>query len=191
MAKRYLGYGYTNAQGIAKLEFDPDGEPLTHSYTGVGAGIMDIVAESGNLESDPYQVYDCLLYAATEENITGAKEYKNPGVSGSYTWDYPFCWDLEVQSVSNPSNHVVRVFEENSTSASYWAADLSALGISDNAYHTLQVKVYQDVVSYSLDGGVPVEVSKNFTGGKLRINFATSGSGSPSTNVKNVKVYPI
>ena len=62
MARRYLGYGYTNSQGIAKLEYDADGEPLTHSYTGVGAGKLDIVAESGSLQSESYAIYDCIVF---------------------------------------------------------------------------------------------------------------------------------
>ena len=62
MARRYLGYGYTNSQGIAKLEYDADGEPLTHSYTGVGAGKLDIVAESGSLQSETYAIYDCIVF---------------------------------------------------------------------------------------------------------------------------------
>lgn len=62
MAKRYLGYGYTNAQGIAKLEYDENGDPLTHSYTGVGAGKINIVAESGTLQSEQYELLDALFY---------------------------------------------------------------------------------------------------------------------------------
>lgn len=62
MAKRYLGYGYTNAQGIAKLEYDANGDPLEHSYTGVGAGKIDIIAQSGSLQSETYSIWDYIKY---------------------------------------------------------------------------------------------------------------------------------
>lgn len=75
MAKRYLGYGYTNAQGVAKLEYDADGEPLTHSYTGVGAGKIDIVAESGTLQSESYTIIDAIL---SDINGVGNIDYTNP-----------------------------------------------------------------------------------------------------------------
>ena len=41
---RYLGYGITNEQGIAHLDHDANGDPITHSYTGTGAGELDIIA---------------------------------------------------------------------------------------------------------------------------------------------------
>lgn len=62
MARRYLGYGYTNAQGIAKLEYDAEGTPIEHSYTGVGAGKIDIVAESSSLQSETYTILDAIFY---------------------------------------------------------------------------------------------------------------------------------
>ena len=85
MAKRYLGYGYTNAQGIAKLEFDADGEPLSHSYTGVGAGKIDIVAESGSLQSETYSILDAIYYDDCSTD-TKSKYYINnaDGTAKSY-----------------------------------------------------------------------------------------------------------
>lgn len=63
MARRYLGHGITNAQGIATLDHDPiDGEPMAHSYTGVGAGKVDIVAKNGSLVSEPYALWDVIKY---------------------------------------------------------------------------------------------------------------------------------
>ena len=62
MARRYLGYGTTNANGVATLEYAPDGTALSHSYTGVGAGKIDIVAESGDLQSSEYELIDAIVY---------------------------------------------------------------------------------------------------------------------------------
>lgn len=64
----YLGYGITDSNGKAKLEYDSEGNPLTHSYTGTGAGEVDIVASLDNtitessLVSETYEVLDCYKY---------------------------------------------------------------------------------------------------------------------------------
>jgi hypothetical protein len=63
----YLGYGVTDSNGKAKLEYDSEGDPLTHSYTGTGAGEIDIVASldnpvsSGSIVSETYEVLDCYV----------------------------------------------------------------------------------------------------------------------------------
>lgn len=62
MANRYLGYGVTNSQGIATLDHDADGNPITHSYTGVGAGEVDIFAISSGVRSDVKSFLDCIIY---------------------------------------------------------------------------------------------------------------------------------
>ncbi len=65
---RYLGYGVTNENGVAKLDHDANGDPLTHSYTGVGAGEIDVVASldnpvsSGSIVSGTLSVWDTLFY---------------------------------------------------------------------------------------------------------------------------------
>jgi hypothetical protein len=64
----YLGYGVTDSNGKAKLEYDAQGNPLTHSYTGTGAGEVDIVASldseitDGSLVSETYSVLDCSYF---------------------------------------------------------------------------------------------------------------------------------
>lgn len=64
----YLGYGVTDSNGIAKLDHDASGNPINHSYTGVGAGEIDVVASldnpiaSGSIVSEPCNVLDCTYY---------------------------------------------------------------------------------------------------------------------------------
>ena len=61
---RYLGYGTTDSNGIAKLDHDANGDPLAHSYTGVGAGEIDVVAsldnpiDEGSIVSEPCNFID-------------------------------------------------------------------------------------------------------------------------------------
>lgn len=40
----YLGYGTTDSNGVAKLDHDANGDAISHSYTGTGAGKIDVVA---------------------------------------------------------------------------------------------------------------------------------------------------
>ena len=69
MAKyRYMGYGTTDSNGIAKLDHDENGSAITHSYTGTGAGEIDVVASldeeivDSSIVSETYEVLDCLVY---------------------------------------------------------------------------------------------------------------------------------
>lgn len=74
MARRLLGTGITNSNGVATLDTAPDGTTLTHSYTGVGAGKIDVVAESGSLQSETYELLDAIFVdngVSTDYNDTG------------------------------------------------------------------------------------------------------------------------
>ena len=74
----YLGYGVTDNQGKAKLEYDSEGNPLTHSYTGTGAGEVDIVASLDNtitessLVSETYELIDAIVI---ENELTANKTW--------------------------------------------------------------------------------------------------------------------
>ena len=72
----YLGYGTTNSDGVAHLDHDADGEPIDHSYTGVGAGEIDVLASldnpiiEGSIVSETYTVHDDLFYCkGTSGNV--------------------------------------------------------------------------------------------------------------------------
>ena len=73
---RYIGYGTTNANGVATLDHDANGNALSHSYTGVGAGEIDFVASTDStitsisIVSEPFGVLDCIFY---DEATTNAK----------------------------------------------------------------------------------------------------------------------
>ena len=67
MSYVYLGYGTTNSEGVAHLDHDADGEPIDHSYIGVGAGEIDVLASldnpivEGSIVSEIYEILDCLF----------------------------------------------------------------------------------------------------------------------------------
>ena len=59
-----IGSGKTDENGVAHLDTDANGDPLTHSYTGVGAGEVDVLASldkpitSSSIVSEIYEVLD-------------------------------------------------------------------------------------------------------------------------------------
>lgn len=84
----YLGYGITDSNGKAKLEYDAQGNQLSHSYTGTGAGEVDIVASldssitDSSLVSETYEVEDCYWI---ETGSTTSGMYSSSG--GTLTLD--------------------------------------------------------------------------------------------------------
>ena len=71
-----IGYGITDENGKAKLEYDAQGNQLSHSYTGTGAGEVDIVASldssitDSSLVSETYSIDDC-YWIETGSTISG------------------------------------------------------------------------------------------------------------------------
>ena len=87
---KYLGYGVTNENGIAKLDHDAQGQEISHSYVGTGAGEIDVVASldnpvvEGSIVSETYSILDALFY---DEAISNAKasQYSDVTTDRSYS----------------------------------------------------------------------------------------------------------
>lgn len=59
--RRLLGYGYTNAGGVATMDYDANNRPIPeHGYVGVGAGKINMRVECRSV-SETYNVLDCVL----------------------------------------------------------------------------------------------------------------------------------
>ena len=73
----YKGYGITDENGKAHLEYDSSGNPLTHSYTGTGAGEIDIVASlddtitESSIISNTYKLIDAKILDPCTTETTG------------------------------------------------------------------------------------------------------------------------
>ena len=95
---RYKGWGTTDSNGVAKLEYDENDDPLTHSYTGVGAGEVDFIASTdgpsaigdGSFQSETFVITDCIVYdrASSSEKNTAIWNNYNSLFDVSYTSDY-------------------------------------------------------------------------------------------------------
>ena len=207
MAKRYLGYGYTNAQGVAKLEYDSEGNALTHSYTGVGAGKIDIVAESGTLQSETYSLIDAVFYNSgigatgdasfynpsnidvdvqsdgtllTQSASSNALYYANIGTTGDlYDFIPSFCIEFDIISSSGVT--AISITEKNGTAK---VKQFSALNITSNNH--VKITVDGTNVIYKVDNNTPV--SEAYTTTQVRVAFLLN---SASMKFKNFVIYPI
>ena len=80
---KYLGYGVTDENGVAHLEHDANGDPLTHSYTGVGAGEVDVLASldkpitDGSIVSEIFVVTDSQFYDSGTTGTPNTEWWKN------------------------------------------------------------------------------------------------------------------
>lgn len=92
MVYKYLGYGVTDSNGVAHLDHDANGDKIQHSYTGVGAGEIDVVASldkpitDGSIVSETYNVLDCTY---CDIATTGQKNTKWYNQSSSWTIGEP------------------------------------------------------------------------------------------------------
>ena len=68
--RRLLGYGYTNAGGVATMDYDANNRPIPeHGYVGVGAGKINMRVECRSV-SETLPVWDYLCY---DGGVTGDK----------------------------------------------------------------------------------------------------------------------
>ena len=72
MSYRYLGYGITDSNGEAKLEYDENGNHLDHSITGTGAGELDIVASLDKPTNEDDD--DCTMMDIIPNNDKGPED---------------------------------------------------------------------------------------------------------------------
>ena len=190
---RYLGYGITNDKGIAKLEFDENGDSITHSYAGTGAGKFDIVASlddsshisESSIQSETYEVLDC--YKAD----TGMTDYSD-------------IWTTANATLSRDGDY--STIKETSTSSD----SVCAISNIPFANYHLEVDVYQvdgtngnvvlqlmnsdysmiQAITGSLGEWKHISLDKTDLTLNSRIRLVTGGT-TTETRFKNFKVYPI
>ncbi len=88
MSKRLIGFGYTNANGVATLDYDAEGNELQSSgYVGQGVGNVDIsasaVIDGSTFVSETYEIIDAEFY---DTCVTGSTAtWVQNGTAGSNT----------------------------------------------------------------------------------------------------------
>ena len=220
MAYRYLGYGITNDKGIAKLEFDANGNPIDHSYTGTGAGELDIIASL----DDSSKISDSSIQSETYAVVDGI--FKDIAVTGqkSNYWAYQSVWNVTPSpdgttiTDDNTGNPLLVASTENATQ---WgnvrnlttpiAVELDVDNIENyprfiiyyNGDANNEKPVFEQSGHYkftigsngiyrSINGGTPTAISEVAISGTVKIGFSDIASTSQgSLRYKNFVVYPI
>ena len=173
---RYLGYGITDENGIAKLDHDAQGNAIEHSYTGVGAGKIDIVAslddeiDEGSLVSETYEILDCLFldsgayatkntnwFSSTNVNVSTPEGSEDTTVSATSTSAYisnqVITGDFEaIVECKNITGGGIRVGLCNKNNMSFNKA--VRVSFSNDSYYYLKFRRENGVwtVSRSTDG---------------------------------------
>ena len=195
----YLGYGTTNSNGVAKLDHDANGDALTDSYTGVGAGEVDIVASMdspsdisvSSLQSDPYQVIDAKVICSNTGYCASATESLNDGIItvGPTVSTYGLYYiSSDATSNGRYSNPVGTVYEFDlihSSSCSFrldGVNDGGNLGIefTNDFVDGSHVKIKHNASTIVVEiNGVEV-TSKPCSSDNRRLGFRINGGGSLS-----------
>ena len=198
MNYRYLGYGVTNSNGIAKLDHDSEGNPIAHSYTGVGAGKVDLVAslddsiDEGSILSETYSIIDALYYDdATSDNTSTYSKTNCTLVFDS---------DKYILTCSSDGNCYVQ-FEATGTALT------NCLGKSMkfefdivSATANIRAVIYQQVngswsnvsSTGATSGNINVTSDINPSASRVQFRINANDLGTSGTcNLKNLMVYPI
>ena len=216
----YLGYGVTDNQGKAKLEYDAQGNPLTHSYTGTGAGKVDIVASldseitESSLVSETYEITDCGFYDKATDNTKASSYYNyNSLIDVSYsdngtklthsedsTTNRHFYYNsnaissVQISGMYTILNNMAIEFdltEINGTIDVYLTDGSNSRGISLNSTGHYKITIDGERLHLFKDG---VEQSLSgtvtMTGDNIRWSFLLN-SYDESLTFKNLMIYPI
>lgn len=146
---KYLGWGTTDENGVAHLDHDANGDEIQHSYTGVGAGEVDVVASldnpvsSGSIVSVPCNVLDALFYCK--------------GTIGNVNAN----WVAETGITSTPDTEG-NLLENSTSGGKYYGANLVNTSTGELKDYTTPFVIEFDCIST--------------TGARLFINTSTGGS---------------
>ena len=198
----YLGWGTTDSNGVAKLDHDANGDEISHSYTGVGAGEIDVVAaldkpiSSGTIVSTPYPVYDCTwvdksdatwsngTYASFSNGVRTFNNTSSGEVNIYANNDNAFTGDLicEFDLIDYYGGNMLRFYGDTGKQISF-----SELGGVSQGCH-IMIKSLNKQVTIFVDG---VQKSYNFsyTSNGLELGFRVLAN--MLTKISNYKVYPI
>ena len=209
---RYLGYGVTNSDGVAKLDHDAQGNPVEHSYVGTGAGEVDIVASldssitDSSLVSETYSLLDCQFY---QQGTTTPPEntwilnkftptYGSDGTTLTST-EFATCFankkgtSTTVFDWDSPVSIEFYITNVTSTNADIQIYDntnnctrsFNVLGITGG--NQVKILVESDKIRYFVDGVEKTPQQWNVSVDTFRIGLRGTGT----ITFKNFMIYPI
>lgn len=209
MARRLIGYGYTDSSGVAHITNDPDGETIS-GYTGVGAGEIQIVAElhdDSSVVSQPITVYDCTKYdkglsgdgnhndiwSGDTTNLSRETEYSSlketSGNIAIYTGISNECTiEMEVLQVDGAITNTIIQFP-NGSNVSKGTATLQHCGGTLNTWTPIKIDLTTTkatITNLDTSNSVEREISDDTV---ARFKLITSNEVT-ELRFRNVKIYP-
>ena len=205
----YLGYGTTDENGECKLDHDANGDSISHSYTGTGAGKIDVVASldspssisDSSLVSETFSLYDCIKY--------------DTGIQGSATNIYTNTTYLdrtsEYTNITDDSSNTTFIYVEISGDvaiefdANVNVADANPfiaianggtvvgqksqtnLGTVDDRWIHYRIEIKDNVATYTNDYSA-ISTTSNLT---AYTRFRLRKAVGETFKFKNMMVYPI
>ena len=220
MVYKYLGYGVTDTNGVAKLDHDAEGQELQHSYTGVGAGEVDVVASldnpvsSGSIVSETLPVLDCIFMDYKSDGTHNTDYYKSNNATvtssdgeitvyatanGMYISNQVITGDFEaIFQCKNVNGTGVRVGFANSNSSSFNKSARVLFTYSDYYYLKFRRVSGTWTVSRSINGETWTDYStldaSSLTSEDCYFMVYVqipSGSDERRLTYKDLRIYPI
>ena len=195
MARRLLGTGTTNSSGVA-----------TYSYTGQGLGKIQVVATSGDLESDRFEMWDLLKYDGGTTSKHNDSIWSNITAFSRETGYTVINKDLDISSnfVSNivisgnktielklamnplPSSSTETIIQfRNGTSTVVGSLTPSQLGVSSSFADIKLVVINGVVTAISSATDTPATVNLSDTYDRISLRCVTTSA----VRFKDVKIY--
>ena len=204
MSKRLIGYGYTNANGVATLDYDANGNALQSSgYVGQGVGEIDISAsatvDGSTFVSEPYEVHDCIFYDGA---VNGNKNDDWTTISKLHRYDTYTSYEgsafnntrIKVNSSENlpMGEYCVEFTVLENTNGRLYYHDGNAISIDLSVGHWRVLNTSDGKITPYLDGQIQTSLIKtyNYSAQTMTIGFS-NGNNTALLKFKDFEVYPI
>lgn len=189
-----IGEAVTDANGVAVYE-----------YTGSGAGEMDVIAKSGSVVSETYNVLDTIIYDngfendyndncwVTETNVEvihgadgttvenkasgTAYRYANDGTVGHYDFTTPVRIEFDFELLTANVNCQIQMFDAKNNFFSSW--------ITTTGKYVVDVN--ENEVTWAING--TAQTGKTVTLGNFFFRFMMQSGNK--FKYSNFKIYPI
>ena len=204
MARRLIGTAVTDANGEATI-----------TYTGTGAGKLDVVAESGTFVSEPYEVLDCTFLDIATTGKKNSNWNKGSALTVSDPSDEGTTFSAS-SSTLNSGRYIATTgltgdfrveFEMKSSYGVRFGVTNSTANMTSSTYF-MTLSEYTEFREWKIEcinGVLTAYIFHNGawesltmsgdsadTSSTLYFAFAISASGTTYTGVyRNLKIYPI
>ena len=197
--RRLIGTGTTDSNG-----------QVTVTYTGSGAGKLDVIAECGDLQSETYTLYDVLFkdigtdteytdwtslinmdIARTTESVLTPTDPTTSGAAyltiSSYTVPFNIEFDFCMDFTGNAGSGVLSIRQGTSSKAS---VSPNALGLTSGEYSHIKLTVTSTELKINVDGTDKTPLTHDGVFNRFYI-WQNGNMAWQSIKYKNFIIYPI